>query len=118
MRRLVTILALLLLLSTAAPLLACMTEASMTRQESACCQAMHGKCDGMQNMGCCKTTSRTTEHPQLAATSPAIDLSTAALARPQPFALEVHILPPSVLAIADAHSPPGLVIARVTVLRI
>jgi hypothetical protein len=121
MRRLVGILAIFILLLTAAPLEACMTDSAMNRQESACCRAMHGKCSGMEKMGCCQTEVRTDEHPQLASSAPKIDLHVVVVDWLEPFVFAVHNVPPSALAvpeIADAHSPPGLVIARTTVLRI
>jgi hypothetical protein len=118
MRRLATILAIFILLLTAAPLMACMTDSAMNQKESACCLAMHGKCDGMDKMGCCRTEVRSDEHPQLAAAAPMIDLHLAVVDWLEPFAAEVQDVPASVLWIADAHSPPGLVIARITVLRI
>jgi hypothetical protein len=118
MRRLASILAIFILLSTAAPLLACMTDSVMSKEESACCRAMHGKCDGMEKMGCCRTEVRTDERPQLAASAPTIDLHLAVVDWLEPFVSEVQNGSPSVLGISDAHSPPGLVIARITVLRI
>jgi hypothetical protein len=118
MRRLAGIFAIFILLLTATPLLACMTDGAMSQEESACCRAMHGKCDGMEKMGCCRTEVRTDEHPQLAASAPTIDLHLAVVDWLEPFVFEVQDVPPSFLRIADAHSPPGLVIARITVLRI
>jgi hypothetical protein len=90
----------------------------MSQEESACCRAMHGKCGGMEKMGCCQTEVRTDEHPQLASSAPTIDLHLAVVGWLRPFAFEVQNVPPSILRIADAHSPPGLVIARITVLQI
>jgi hypothetical protein len=118
MRRLASILAIFILLSTAAPLLACMTDSVMSQEESVCCRAMHGKCDGMEKMGCCQTEVRTDEHPQLAASAPTLDLHLAVVDWLEPFVAESQKVPPSAHGIADAHSPPGLVIARMTVLRI
>ena len=118
MRRLASILAIFILLLTAAPLLACMTDSVMNQRESACCRTMHGKCGGMEKMGCCQTEVRTDEHPQLAASAPTIHLHLAVVDWLEPFVAEVRNVSPSVLGIADAHSPPGLVIARITVLRI
>jgi hypothetical protein len=117
MRRLAGILATFILLLTAAPLLACMTYSVMSEEENPCCRAMHGKCDGMENMGCCRTEVQTDEHPQLAASAPTIDLHFAMVGWLEPFVPGVQNAP-SVLGIDDAHSPPGLVIARITVLRI
>lgn len=118
MRRLAGIFAIFILLLTAAPLLACMTDRVMSQEESACCRAMHGKCDGMEKMGCCRIEVRTDEHPQLAASAPMIDLHLAAVDWLEPFVPGVQNLPSSIPGIADAHSPPGLIIARITVLRI
>jgi hypothetical protein len=118
MRRLASIFAIFILLLTAAPLLACMTESVMSQEESACCRAMHGKCDGMEKMGCCRTEVRTDEHPQTAASAPTIDLHLAVVDWLEPSISEVRNAPPFVFGIPDAHSPPGLVIARITVLRI
>ncbi|MCU1320834.1 MAG: hypothetical protein JWM43_483 [Acidobacteriaceae bacterium] len=118
MRRVATIVAIFILLLTAAPLLACMTDGAMSRDESACCRSMHGKCDGMEKMGCCRTEVRTDEYPQLAASAPMIDLHFSVVDWLQPFIFELQNVPPSILEIADAHSPPGLLIAQITVLRI
>jgi|HubBroStandDraft_1064217.scaffolds.fasta_scaffold196471_2 hypothetical protein len=118
MRRLAGIFAIFILLLTAAPLLACMTDRVMSKEESACCRAMHGKCDGMEKMGCCRTEVHAYQHPQLAAYAPTIDLHLAVVDWVEPFVSEAQYVPPSILGIADAHSPPGLVIARITVLRI
>ena len=118
MRRVTSILAIFILLLTAAPLLACMTDSVMSQKESACCRAMHGKCYGMEKMGCCRTEVRSDEHPQLAASAPMIDLQFAVVDWLEPFAAEVQDVPSSILDIVDAHSPPGLVIARTTVLRV
>jgi hypothetical protein len=118
MRRLTGILTIFILLLTAAPLLACMTDSVMSDEESACCRAMHGKCDGMENMGCCRTAVQTDEHPQIAASAPVINLHLAVVDWLEPLVSEVQNVPPSIPGMADAHSPPGLVIARITVLRI
>jgi hypothetical protein len=118
MRRLAGILAIFILLLTAAPLLACMTDSVMSQKESACCRAMHGKCDGMEKMGCCRTEVRTDEHPQLAASAPTIDLHVAVVEWLEPLLSEVQNVPPSMLWIPDEHSPPGLLTAQITVLRI
>jgi hypothetical protein len=118
MRRLTTTLAIFILLLTAAPLQACMTDSAMNQEESACCRAMHGKCDGMEKMGCCRTEVRSDEHPPLAASSPSTGLHLAVMDWLEPFVNKAQNLPSSIADIADAHSPPGLVIARTTVLRI
>jgi len=118
MRRLASILAILVLLLTAAPLLACVTDSAMNQEESACCRAMHGKCDGMAKMGCCRTEVRSDEHPQLAASAPTIRLHFVIVNWFVPFLVEAQAVPPALLRMPDEHSPPGLLIARTTVLRI
>ncbi len=74
MRRIASIVAIFLLLAAAAPVMACVTSVVMSREESACCRAMHGQCGKMPKMGCCWTEVRTQETPQIASTSPAIDV--------------------------------------------
>jgi hypothetical protein len=118
MRRLSTIVALLLLLSVAAPVLACVTGRTMSREENACCRAMHGNCGEMAKMGCCRTTVRTDESPQLATTAPSNDLNWTVIAWLTPVSLTVQAVPSSSLHAPDEHSPPGLLTAKITVLRI
>jgi hypothetical protein len=118
MRRLASLFAIFILLSTAAPLMACVTDSVMNQGESACCRAMHGKCDGMEQMGCCRTKVRSDENPQLATSAPAICFHFVIVNWFVPFLAEPQTIQPSLLRIPDAHSPPGLLIARITVLRI
>jgi hypothetical protein len=118
MRRLTSILAILILLLTAVPLLACMTGGAMSQEEGACCRSMHGQCSGMEKMGCCRTEVQADDHPQAAAFAPAMNLHLAVVEWLDPFVSEVGNVLPSLLEITDTHSPPGLVIARTTVLRI
>ena len=63
MRRLTGIVAILLLLTAAAPVMACLTNVVMSHEESACCQAMHGQCGHMEKMGCCRPEVRADESP-------------------------------------------------------
>jgi hypothetical protein len=117
-RRLAGLVAILLVLSTAAPLLACMTESAMTREESACWRQMQGNCGNMAKMGCCRTEAHTDQNPQLATHAPSMDLPLAMIARLGPvltFAYFGSHLPPRA---PDEHSPPGLLTAAFTVLRI
>src|SRR5215471_17887283 len=87
MRRLAGIVALLLVLSTAAPVLACMTGAAMGHEENACCRQMHGNCGAMTKSGCCRTEVRTNVQPQLAAKTASLALHWAVIAwiAPAPF---------------------------------
>ncbi len=120
MRRLATFVAILLLLTAAAPVLACITASSMSRQESACCRSMHGQCGEMEKMGCCRTEVRTDETPQMPA-----PFVSAGMQWVLPQQLVLMVPPPSVpsiaissLALPEDYFPPGLLIARITVLRI
>src|SRR5271170_6153164 len=106
MRRLASIVALLLLLTTAAPVLACMTGNSMSLEESACCRAMHGNCGEMAKIGCCRTEVRTDEHPQIATTAPSIELHWAVVDWLTPAAIAPQTFPSSFLDIPAEHSPP------------
>jgi len=118
MKRLVSIVALLLLLSAAAPVLACMTDSAMSHKENDCCLAMHGNCGEMAKMGCCRTEVKTDEHPQIATTAPSIEFHWAIISWLMPVPASAQTVPSSFLDIPDEHSPPGLVIAKTTVLRI
>jgi len=117
MRRLASLVAIFILLSTAAPLLACMTGSAMNQEESACCRAMHGNCGDMAKMGCCRTEVRTDEHPQLAATAPPIDVHWTVAGWLAPVLTHRQTVPSSLRA-PDEHSPPGLLTATIIVLRI
>jgi hypothetical protein len=52
MRSLVSIVAILLLLTAAARVLACATAVAMSHEESACCRATHRRCGEMAKQGC------------------------------------------------------------------
>ena len=54
MRRLISLVAVALLLSVASPVFACMTELAMTPAERACCKRMHGNCNEMPGHQCCQ----------------------------------------------------------------
>jgi hypothetical protein len=118
MRRLVSIVAILLLLASAAPVMACLTNVVMSHEESACCRAMHGQCGHMQKMGCCQTEVRTDETPQLSATSPAIDVQWICVGHPPVLSIQSLSAASIVWRLPNDHSPPGLLTAKTTVLRI
>jgi hypothetical protein len=117
MRRLASIVAILLLLAAAAPVMACVTSVAMSREESACCRAMHGQCGQMEKMGCCRTEVRTDETPQIAAGSPATDVQWICVAHVSTLPTPLHLVV-FVWRVPDEHSPPGLLTAQTTVLRI
>lgn len=118
MKRLTGIVLLLLLLSAAAPVLACMTGSAMTHEESACCAAMHGDCGQMAKMGCCRTETQSDEHPQTAAKAPSVGLDWAVVDWPAAPVFAVEACSFARFDIPADHSPPGLLTAKTTVLRI
>jgi hypothetical protein len=117
-RRLTSIVAILLLLTAAAPVMACLTSVVMSREESACCRAMHGQCGQMEKMGCCRTEVRTDDTPQIAATSPATDVQWVCVAHLSALSTPVRFVASTLWLMPDEHSPPGLLTAETTVLRI
>jgi hypothetical protein len=117
-RRFAGIVALLLLFSGAAPVLACMTTGAMNQQESACCRAMHHNCGDMAKLGCCRTEVRTDAHSQLPAAAPALHLHWAILNWLTPAAIGPQLGGSFFHEIPPEHSPPGLLSTRTSVLRI
>jgi hypothetical protein len=118
MRRFSAIIVILLLLSTAAPLMACATGNAMTQAESACCRSMHGNCGDMANMGCCQKQLRTDNSPQRATATPSTDVQWSIIAYLPRIADVVQFVPRARFQAPVEHSPPGLRIAKITVLRI
>jgi hypothetical protein len=117
MRRLDTIIALLLLLTTAAPVLACMTGSTMSHDENLCCRSMHGNCGERTKTGCCQTEVDR-QHPQIAATVPSMDLHWAVIDWLTPASVALQPVQASFLHTPVQHSPPGLLTTQTTVLRI
>ena len=118
MRRFASIVAILLLLTAAAPVMACLTSVVMSGEESACCRAMHGQCGHMEKMGCCRTEVRTDESPQIAVASPAIEVQWICIAHLPALGAPVHFAGSTVWLMPVEHSPPGLLTTKITVLRI
>ena len=118
MRRFASIVAILLLLTAAAPVMACLTNVVMSHEESACCRAMHGRCGDMEKMGCCRTEVRTDETSQSAATSPAINVHWVCVGYLPTVLAPIHVMAATFRLMPDEHSPPGLLAAKTTVLRI
>jgi hypothetical protein len=117
MRRLGSVVALFLLLSAAAPILACMTGAAMSQEESACCRAMHGQCGEMAKMGCCRIEARH-DLPQVATQPTALPVQWVVASLLEPVALALPSSASVLWKLTDEHSPPGLVAVQSTVLRI
>ena len=117
MRRFAIFIALFLLIVTAAPVLACMTGEAMTPQESACCREMHGNCGAMAKMSCCKKKIATDAHPLLK-TSPPVLIHFILVDFEIPFTQAIESPSLSLLTAPEEHPPPGLLIVRITNLRI
>ena len=118
MRRFANIVALLILLSGAAPVLTCMTGSAMSAREHDCCRFMQGNCGQMAKTGCCQTELRTNAHPQMVSAAPSMDIHWAISSWITLDAAPVQTIPASLLDAPDNHSPPGLLTAKITVLRI
>jgi hypothetical protein len=79
---------------------------------------MHGNCGEMAKTGCCQTEVRTDERPQIATTAPSTELRWAVIDWLTPVFAAVQTVPSSFVDSAAEHSPPGLLLAKTTVLRI
>lgn len=117
MRRLISFVAVLLLLASAAPVMACVTNLAMSQTESACCRSMHGQCGEMAKMGCCRTVVHN-DSPQVATETATLAVHWAVLALANTLPTPVTLDNPARQISLAEHSPPGLLIARTTVLRI
>jgi len=118
MRRLASIVALVLMLTSVAPVLACMTVGTMSREESACCRSMNGECGQMAKMGCCKTVARTDEAPQIGARAVETSTQWVCVSRLAPLAARIQTPATDISMAPIEHSPPGLLAAKISVLRI
>ena len=72
----------------------------------------------MEKMGCCRTEVRTNETPPIAATSPATDVQWVCVAHLPALSTPLRSVASTVWLMRDEHSPPGLLAAKTTVLRI
>lgn len=117
MRRLISLVAVLLLLASAAPVMACVTNLAMSHEESACCRSMHGKCGEMVKQGCCQKVVHDSS-PQVA--TEAITLAIHWVVFPQVASVTgtVTLDNPTRQTFQTEHSPPGLLIAKTAVLQI
>lgn len=117
MRRLISLVAVLLLLASAAPVMACVTNLAMSHEESACCRSMHGQCGEMAKQGCCQTVVHN-DAPQFATESATLAIHWTVLAQVTSLTRPVALDNPTWQMFLAEHSPPGLLIAQTTVLRI
>lgn len=90
----------------------------MSQEESACCRSMQGRCGGMEKMGCCRTEVQTDAHPQLASAGPTPDIPSVSMVAFLRFVASKPEVSRALFRSPDEHSPPGLLTARTTVLRI
>jgi hypothetical protein len=118
MRRLASIVALMLLFSGAAPVLACMAIGAANHEESSCCRAMHNHCGDMAKMGCCRTEIPTDVQPQLAAAAPSLHLHWLVVNWLAPTSFVPQTFASVSREFPSGHSPPGLLTANTIVLRI
>jgi hypothetical protein len=110
--------ALILLLSGAVPVLACVAGGALSHAESDCCREMHGQCGEMAKTGCCQVDVKSDVQPQLASGAVSIDAPLVTFNRvavAEAFGLPAAIV---VSKVPDEHSPPGLILVRIANLRI
>jgi hypothetical protein len=118
MRRLASIVAVFLLLTSVTPVLACVMGGPMSSKESACCRSSKDNCTKMEKMGCCRTELRTDQARQIAVTSPATESHPAYLAQSSDRAATVETVAFRPLGVPIDHPPPGFLSANISVLRI
>jgi hypothetical protein len=115
--RLTGITAVLIMLVMMLPVLAC-AATPMTSMEQDCCQQMHGKCGDMAKQGCCQVKIRSDlqQLPSRVMTAVALPVATVAiLYSPR---VELPASAGHTWQVPEEYSPPGLLIASTTVLRI
>lgn len=117
MRRLISFAAVLLLLASAAPVMACVTNLAMNHAESACCRSMHGKCGEMVKQGCCQTVVHNNS-PQAATESAILTVHWVVSIQVNSLTQSIAMAHSGRQMILSEHSPPNLLISQTTVLRI
>jgi len=98
--------------------LACVTGEALSHAESDCCREMHGQCGEMAKTGCCQVDVKSDVQPQLAGAAVSIDaplLVLDGLVVAEAFELPTAVV---VSKLPNEHSPPGLILVRITNLRI
>lgn len=118
MRKLSGIVAVLVMLVMMMPILACASTPKMTRMEQDCCQQMHGKCGEMAKQGCCQIEVKNDLSPLPSHVVTAPVLPVVAIAFLYPLLIELPASAGHPWQLPNQHSPPGLLIASTTVLRI
>ncbi len=107
----------MLLLTTAAPVLACVTDRVMNHAESACCRTMHGQCGEMVKQGCCDTELHS-QAPQFATQSLVLATHWVICAHMSQPLIAAQAFSGSRLGVPEEYSPPGVLYAATTILRI
>jgi hypothetical protein len=117
-RRLTSTIAVFVMILMMLPVLACSATSKMSRTERDCCEQMHGKCGDMAKQGCCQVEVHTdlTQLPSQTTIAPALPVALVAIIYPH--VMELPATRGYRWHVPDDHSPPGLLIARSTVLRI
>lgn len=117
-RRFTAIAALLLMLVMTLPALACTAMPARNRTERDCCQQMDGRCAGAVKQACCKIEVRNdlNQLPMHSVNVPVLLLAT--LAMLYPVLVQLPASAGYLWHRPSEHSPPGLLIASTTVLRI
>ena len=118
MRRLYSIVAVSIMLVMMMPILAYASIPKMTRMEQDCCKQMHRKCGEMAKQGCCQIEVRNdpSQLPAHVMAAPVLPLVTIAFL--YPLLVELPASAGLLWQLPNQHSPPGLLIASTTVLRI
>lgn len=117
-RRIASFVAVAVMLVMMMPTLACATTPKMSQMYMDCCRQMHGKCGEMAKQGCCQIEVHSDPHqlPSHVVTNVVVPVAVVAvlynLLTAQPV-LEGHRW-----QVPNEHSPPGLLVASTTVLRI
>lgn len=99
------------------PVLACAATPT-TPVEQDCCQQMHGKCGDMAKQGCCQVEVRSDlqQLPSRVMTAVALPVATVAILYSPMVELPASF--GHTRRVPEEHSPPGLLIASIIVLRI
>jgi hypothetical protein len=117
-RRLSTSIAVLVMFLMMLPALACAATSAMSPVERDCCRQMHGRCGDMVKQGCCQVQVQTdvNQLPSQMTVAPVLRIVIETIDYPR-----ATVFSPAGgygWRLPDEHSPPGLLIASSTVLRI
>ena len=108
MRRLASLVAILLMLVMASPLLACVSQLTMTPAERACCVSMRGQCDHVAAHRCCQIHVRNDLSQIPAQKADAPQLTLAAVAPDAPSFLSIPGPQTVSFSVQESDRPPPL----------